>query len=123
MSQQLTELTLPTSKHTPGPWRFILQKNPKPEYSTTWHIDSKTRSHMAVMTVWDISLKHASAESLKEHEETMAEVEANAHLIAAAPELLETLIKALQLLRAHESSALLLAEIETTIQKAMGGKL
>lgn len=79
------------AKYTPGPWRMFKQKNGKPEYSTTWHLDSKTRGHMAILTVWDVGGKHASANDLAEYKETMAEVNANAKLISAAPELLEAL--------------------------------
>ncbi len=87
-------------KHTPGPWKVFKQHNPKPNYSTTWHLDSPTRAHMATLEVLDINSspkwREEHPEEMKEHEETMLEVEANAQLMAASPLLLEALIYLLE---------------------------
>lgn len=82
-----------TSAHTAGPWGYFKQHNPKPEYTTTWHIESDDRKHMAILTVYDINSnprwQEAHPEEMAEHAQTLAEVEANARLMTAAPDLLE----------------------------------
>lgn len=73
------------SKHTPGPWRVTEEDGDgKCQYRSiakTWVIDSQERHLMAFLQAWkgeeDLSI--------------FDEVRANAHLIAAAPELLEAL--------------------------------
>lgn len=83
------------SKHTPGPWRVIKERNPAPQYNTTWTLDSETRKCMAVLTVLDLNKnpkwRTEHPDKVIEHAETVVEVAANARLIAAAPELLAAL--------------------------------
>lgn len=74
------------SKHTPGPCRVAEEDGDgKCQYRSiakTWVIDSQERHLMAFLQAWKD----------KEDLSIFDEVRANAHLIAAAPDLLEALI-------------------------------
>jgi hypothetical protein len=86
--------------HTAGPWKIFRQHNPKPEYTTTWHLDSDTRKHMAILTVYDLNSSPAwrelNPDKVAEYNETMIEVEANARLIAASPTMFDALEKIIE---------------------------
>lgn len=73
------------NKATPRPWRMSRQKNPAPQYTTTWHLDSATRKHMAVLTVMDINSnpkwQATHPEAMAEQAEMLAEVSSNAALV------------------------------------------
>jgi hypothetical protein len=95
------------SEHTPGPWKYFTDtrygpyktdgKRGNPHYHQWW-IESDTRKCVAVLEVPYLALppiKHEPSVII-EHTETVREVEANACLIAAAPELLQVLKDCLQ---------------------------
>ena len=73
------------SKHTLGPWEAS-EGYP----SDIWHVDMPSRGYSVVVSRaeedWDMAVQ---------------EVQANAHLIAAAPELLDALITTLDLAVGH----------------------
>lgn len=72
-----------TSKHTPGPWKAFNCIGPR--ILKNWHIQADELKGRPVSTIADIGDGDA----------------ANAHLIAAAPELLEALVAALRYLEIH----------------------
>lgn len=73
-----------TSKHTPGPWRYDFDGDDFPIVGRpTWEC-----TRYGVKGEWSIALVHCLGE---ESQEDGNEAEANARLIAAAPELLEAL--------------------------------
>ena len=80
------------SKHTPGPWRFSRQRHHSRAIEQFW-IDSNTRSCMALLEVYDINHNEKwRAEHpviVEEWNKTLAEVEANARLIAQSPDLFD----------------------------------
>lgn len=125
----------PQAKHTPGPWKFfkdtrygpwddVNRKQGNPHYYQWW-IESDTRKAMALLEVPYLSTttKH-SANTKAEHAETLAEVEANARLIAAAPELLEA-CEAIDSAYASDGNTkrqkAAFALVRAAISKAVGG--
>lgn len=109
-------------KHTPGPWRFVLDgeyTNPyKGGYKT--HRYSVLNNDLLIATVWE----HEAFRNT----ETAKASEDNAHLIAAAPELLEALCNAIKFIKcsphlAHEEMRPKgLESWETIIAKATNQK-
>jgi len=96
------------SKHTPGPWRIGGLNRQIME-------DRKGRGQLlgfdcvlATMPPWD--------------RDDDAELEANARLIASAPELLQTLKLVSEHLQNNQQGHVLRDEIEKLIAKAEGGK-
>lgn len=77
-------------------------------YRTLWVLDSKTRGGMAILELWDLnSSKKWRAENpdkLVEQAEALIEVEANAKLIAAAPDLLLAVQNCLAVIEARASN-------------------
>ena len=102
-----------SAKHTPGPWYCL------PEYSNGGEV------HSAAGIICDASIgRNEREEYQKAHR---AESEANARLIAAAPELLEALVACNELLAgflSESQNGLHRAAIEmarAAIAKAQGG--
>ena len=96
------------TKHTPGPWirdgKFVYALMPNP----------KKRWPGEVNRFWLIVQKQAGYDIPEE------EVEANARLIAAAPEMLEALIIIYKVW--HEDS-ILISSVKSVIEKATGLKI
>lgn len=84
-------------KFTPGPWRVNKHHADKPDYKTYWVIESDTRRLMAELEVWDINSsqkwQNENPAAVKEYTETLNEVDANAKLMAKAPELAVALMQ------------------------------
>ena len=85
-------------KHTQGPWVFKKDERlgeSGNKHADLWIIESKSRKAMAILEVWELNRspkwRSENPEKIKEHSDTIAEVEANARLIASAPELLDAL--------------------------------
>jgi hypothetical protein len=83
------------SQHTPGPWRVYKSDRfgeSGNKHADVWLIESDTRKAMAMLEVWALNSspkwRRENRAAVLEHRETISEVKANAHLIAAAPELL-----------------------------------
>ena len=101
------------TKHTAGPWRFfkdtrfgpwntVENKQGNPHYYQWW-IESDTRKLMALLEVPYLAKGVGHSVATKaEHRKTLKEVEANAHLIVAAPDLLKACKR---LLRLHRDTA------------------
>lgn len=78
-----------TSKHTPGPW--VVHDHPTDPYQYGHHVTTADGLTVCSVTYQlPVSTPHGVEEATRV---------ANAHLIAAAPELLEALIKADQMFR------------------------
>lgn len=71
-------------KHTPEPWSFS-REHDKTRSRSFWWIESGTRKLMACLEVWDLNRdpkwRAAHPEVMKEHGETLVEVNANAQRI------------------------------------------
>lgn len=84
-------------KHSPGPWRVRgdFKTDGGRKCSTLWIIESRTRKCMATLEVLELNTRPnwraAHPEAVAEHAETLLEVEANAQLMAAAPDLRDLL--------------------------------
>ena len=90
------------AKHTPGPWEWD-------EYYTG--LDGANGQGVLI---------YSDYEGMSIHGETVAQAESNAHLIAAAPELLEALEKARQWMEDCGAQYRFPPEIDAAIAKAKG---
>lgn len=70
-------------KHTPGPWQLQTSSN---DFSDTWFAFSKTQ-----VKIFEVAAGNYTG---KDEESAYKEAEANANLIAAAPDMLEALKEA-----------------------------
>lgn len=70
------------AKHTPGPWAVSEARGSSESVSITWSVDSQSRVCIATAQ---------AQEHLREHGIHEEECRANAHLIAAAPDMLSAL--------------------------------
>ena len=91
------------AEHTPGPW-FV---------NGPWHIQADTKTAIPVIVAQITPLRSGDNE----------EREANARLIAAAPELLEALEEALEVLRVNGLDPLGQDNIRAIVAKAKGATL
>jgi hypothetical protein len=91
------------AKHTPGPWHFETALMEKADHLNVWEVNG---------------IGHVAAVSKGLTPDPSAE--ANARLIAAAPELLESLIDALGWLESAIDCEADLSGIEAAIAKATG---
>lgn len=76
------------TRHTQTPWRYFRQHD-KGRYRTVFIIESDTRKLMFASEVWDLNSnpkwRRENPEAVREHRDTLREVEANVRLAAAAP--------------------------------------
>lgn len=116
-----------SAKHTPSPWSFFQERHPDMAINQWW-IDGGNRKALALLQVMDLNHSKAYREEhpaqVNEWHATLEEVEANARLIAAAPELLEALE---ELTRFHElgysntkTLEMIVSQARTAIAKAKG---
>lgn len=92
--------------HTPGPWKLVPAKRPSYRFvsANEWNKFARVVVHM------------------EDNESDSKEGVANAHLIAAAPELLEAAEKALHYMRLHKYADQAWADdLASAIKKARGG--
>ena len=112
-------------KHTPGDWRYrqdIRVGESGNKHADLFIIESDERSTMATLEVWELNRdpkwRTANPKAIAERIETMVEVEANAKLMCAAPnlaiELERTTALALELMDRA-------ARIDRMLCKAMNG--
>ena len=92
------------SKHTPAPW--IMEFRPG-HWERRWEISASDGSCICVGDDWETSFR--------------SEGDANAHLIAAAPDLLEALIDAVCALECCGKDYPAAEKARTAIAKATGG--
>lgn len=82
-------------KITPGPWKCFKDTRHGPQgnpWAYQWIIESDSRKFMAVLEVPVLATTVDHKQRvLAEHQQTMAEVQANARAIAALPDCLEAL--------------------------------
>ena len=113
-------------KVTPGPWHWHKEHNPKPDYCTSWDLDSPTRGHMATMKVMDINSnpqwRAEHPEVMVEHLNDLAEVDANAQFIAHCCNNYMKALEALVLLHA-DMEDLLPARVKKFCLPALKAKL
>jgi hypothetical protein len=93
------------SKHTPGPWHV----------SEEWDGTSIKAGHFHVTHTIQSCGFHPD-------EEDKAVTQANARLIAAAPDLLEMLVEAANFIQPYSVGQNLLERIDAAIAKAKGGQ-
>lgn len=102
------------SKHTPGPWEFEEISDAGDERGEGFIIGGNLGGLVGAALPWPTELDSGD----------FSRVEANARLIAAAPDLLEALKKAVEYLRPRvpggKRGVVLLPELEAAIAKAEG---
>lgn len=119
------------SAHTPGPWRMFRDTKYGPWKSGVgqgnpwfhqWWIDSDSRKLMALLEVPYLAtgVDHLQR-TVNENAQTVEEVEANARLISAAPELLTALEAALS--NCGEMAPEIQQQAREAIDKARGLRL
>lgn len=121
------------TQHTPGPWKFFKDtrfgpwntaenKQGNPHYYQWW-IESDSRKCMALLEVpylnTDPKWRKDHPQVIAEHAKTLKEVEANAALIAAAPELLEACNLFLAYHDNQTPDAVTLEHVEMSIRAAI----
>lgn len=89
-------------KFTPGPWRVIGKK----------YVESTVSQLVASMVV-------LKGKDLKQEDENAAIAEANAHLIAAAPEMFEALERLVGVLQSEYASSELTEATKWNVDKAL----
>jgi hypothetical protein len=100
-----------STKHTPGPWH--VDEDDRPGMSWNRHIYSSATDHAVCF------MAHSGGVDAERDKAT-------AHLIAAAPELLDALRAYVRehqnLLEGHSTTPTLMADAEAAIQKATAGE-
>lgn len=90
-----------TTKHTPGPWNVCMVDSGASDDEIASNVGGCTVNICAVFGAMEYSEATLDGKNEPRYEVTAEEAEANARLIAAAPELLAAVKTALHLLRTY----------------------
>jgi hypothetical protein len=107
------------AKHTPGPWYVIdSTENKKDSSGIIGTFDIKNKSDVARDQKWLADVKPYGGAGFTGYEEAKA----NAHLIAAAPDLLAVAIEALDFIKTHNHyvASGMIDRLQSVIEKATG---